>query len=323
VKALALAACAALLSGCYFAQLGAGQLALLEGQRPLDDAIAEERDPERRVLLQHVPDLRRYANERLQLRPGHNYTGYCAGDPDAVAHVVAGSERTRFEPYTWWFPIAGKVPYKSHFSRARAEAEAAELEAQGYDAHVGPVTAYSTLGILRDPLTTPMLRDGLIRFVEVLFHEMAHARLYVAGQTDFNEQLASFVGKQAALEYLRSRYADAAGLMAEAEAYFVRREQLDARVLAAIDVLDALYERGLPEPEVLRRRQPVFDGLEAELAALYPDRPRTEWRMNNARLLQWRRYSRGTELFERLFAQGGGSWRRFWFLVERYASEQF
>jgi predicted aminopeptidase len=268
-----------------------------------------------------VPDLRRYAAERLQLRPGSNYTGYCAGDPDAVAHVVVGSERTRFEPYTWWFPIAGKVPYKSHFARARAEAEAAELEADCYDAYVGRVTAYSTLGILRDPVTTPMLREGLVWFVEVLFHEMAHARLYVRGQTDFNEQLASFVGRQGALEYLRSRYGHEPAMMAEAARHFSRREQLDTRVLASIGALDVLYAAELPEAEVLRRRELVFSALELELGALYPERPAAEWTMNNARLLQWRRYSRGAQLFEQLFAEGQGSWRRFWFLVERHAKQ--
>lgn len=309
------------LPGCYFTQLAGGQLELINGQRALERAYADERDPERRRLLALVPDLHGYATSVVQLRPGRNYRGYYATGREGITAIVLAAERTRFEAYTWWFPIAGEVPYKSYFDEADAEAEAAELAAEGYDTWVGHATAYSTLGILRDPVTDVMMQRGLAAFVEVLFHEMAHARLYAPGHSDWNEQLASFVGQQAARDYLVSRYGAGSPELLEVEQLQARRAALEQRVSEAIEVLEALYGGGLPDAEVLRRRAPVLAALERDLRALYPELPPEELRMNNARLLQYKRYDRDSEEMRALWQRAGESWVAFWALAEQRARE--
>jgi predicted aminopeptidase len=316
---LALACLAACTSGCYFARLGARQLELVNDQQPLPRAIAEEGDPERRAMLMMVPALRSFARNTLQLPVGGSYAGYYATEDAGILFVLVASERTRFSPYTWWFPIAGEVSYKSFTRESEAHAEADALGRRGYDTWVGPVTAYSTLGFFRDPVTTVMMRKGVIAFVEVLLHEMSHAKLYVPGHTDWNEQLASFVGRKGAAQYLRTRYADNPALLAELDARELRRAQSDVRVSAALSELDALYASGLPEPQILRARLPVFARLSRELRALHPEADPAELEINNAHLLQYRRYLVGSEQLERIWQDAGGSWPRFWSLCEAYA----
>src|SRR5262245_48900798 len=92
------------LSGCYYAQLAGGQLALINEQRPLSRAIAAERDPVRRKLLQFVPDVRRFGRDVILLRPGRSHTGYYATERSGIAYVISASERTRLEPYLFTFP---------------------------------------------------------------------------------------------------------------------------------------------------------------------------------------------------------------------------
>ena len=108
-----------LLPGCYFVQLAAGQLALVNGQRPLADAVASERDPERRRLLELAPDVRSFGRNAMQLRPGANYTGYVATEAEAIVFVVVASEKLRFEPYSFWFPIVGEPRVQELLQRAR------------------------------------------------------------------------------------------------------------------------------------------------------------------------------------------------------------
>jgi len=315
------AICCSLLSGCYFLQLAGGQLELLNGQQPLERAYAAERDPERRHLLARVPDIHSYATTVVQLRPGRNYTGYFETEAEGVTAVLVAAEKTRFEPHTWWFPITGEVPYKSFFDEQDALDEQATLEAEGYDTWLGHATAYSTLGILRDPVTTIMMRRGLSSFVEVLFHEMAHARLYVAGQTDWNEQLASFVGQRAAENYVQARFAEQPGVIAEMQQHFTRRAAHEDRVASAIATLERLYDAGLAEPEVLRRRSGIFAALERDLRALFPEAEPDALKMNNARLLQYQRYDRDSDEMNRLWRAGGGSWVGFWANAEARAQE--
>lgn len=307
------------LSGCFYVEASGGQLDLINQQRPIGDAWAHEKDPERKALLGEVPSILRFARDVMLLRPHGSYRGYYETEAEGLTYVVSAAERTRFESYTWWFPVAGEVAYKSHFEREQAEREAAALEAQGLDVWIAPSRAYSTLGILRDPVVTTMMRDGPIAFVEVLLHELAHARLYVAGHTDFNEQLASFVGEKGTELYFDARRFVGTGAAQAVRDQQQRRARAEALIHDAIDQLEALYARGLPEAEVLRERKPILDALERELAALSPERSPEELRMNNARLMQYRRYGRRAPYLESMWRESGGSFRRFWALADAYA----
>ena len=309
-----------LAQACYFAELGGTQLALINDQRPLSRAVARERDPQRRALLEMVPALRSFARNVMQLPVGDSYGGYYETEQPGILFVLVGSERTRLQPYTWWFPIVGEVSYKSYVHEAEADGAAAELERGGYDAWVGPVTAYSSLGFFRDPVTTVMMRRGTVVFVEVLLHEMAHAKLYVPGQTDWNEQLASFVGRKGAEQYLRSRFGDDSALVAELQARERARVRSDALVRAALAELEALYTSGRPSRDILRARQPIFERLSAELRAQHPDADASDLVINNAHLVQYRRYLVGSEQLEAMWKQARGSWPQFWRLCRAYAA---
>jgi predicted aminopeptidase len=319
-RCFAAVVCSLLLSGCYLSDLAGRQLSLLNEQQPLPRAIADERDPERLALLRMVPALRSFGRDRMQLPVGHSYAGYYATEQTGIAFVLVGSEKTRLREYSWWFPIVGRVAYKSFVDEASAREEQRELEAAGYDSWVGRVTAYSTLGLLRDPVTTVMMRKGIVSFVEVLLHEMAHMRLYAPGHTDWDEQLASFCGRVGAEQYLRSRHADDAALMAELEQHASRRVRLDHAVRVALAQAQALYRSGRPTAELLARRQVIFARLSAVLAQLDPEADAAELSVNNARLLQYRRYLAGSEQFERMWVQARRGWPEFWRLVEQRAA---
>jgi predicted aminopeptidase len=320
-SALGLGLLFALGSGCELAKLGGQQLALVNDQEPLPRAMRDERDPERRRLLWLVPDVRAFGRNALQLPVGRSYAGYYATDRKGIAFVLCASERTRLRAYRWWFPIVGSVEYKSYLDEDDARAAARALEAEGYDTWVGRVTAYSTLGFFRDPVTSVMMQKGMLDFVEVLLHEMAHQRLYVPGHTDWNEQLASLVGRRGAEQYLRARFGADRALIAELERRGARRSEVETSLRATLDELEALYASGRGEAQVLRQREPIFRRLEARLGALLPEEEPDQLRINNAHLMQYRRYLAGADELERLWADARGSWVKFWQLVERRAQQ--
>jgi predicted aminopeptidase len=311
---------ALVLSGCYYAELAGLQLSLINDQRPIAEAAAAESRTFRRALLGMVPEIRSFARSTVQLPVGSSYRGYYRTQAKGILFVVVGSQRLRLQPYTWWFPVVGTAAYKSFTDETSAQAEAQRLERAGFDAWVGRVTAYSSLGFFTDPVTTVMMQNGVVGFVEVLLHEMAHVRLYVPGHTDFNEQLASFVGQVAAEQFLRSRHGHSPAVMSELQRHIRVRKQLDVLVRDRLAALEMLYAGSEATSAKLRLRAEIFARLHADLMDLYPEREPPELIVNNARMLQYRRYIAGTELMQPFWRAAGGSWPRFWRLIEAHAS---
>ena len=97
------------------------------------------------------------------------------------------------DPRRRCFPVAGCLSYRGYFSESDAEAYAAELSSEGWDASVTGVRAYSTLGWFDDPLLSSMVELSEPWLAGIVFHELAHQRLYAPGDTDFNESFAVVV----------------------------------------------------------------------------------------------------------------------------------
>ncbi|HSM68558.1 MAG TPA: aminopeptidase, partial [Xanthomonadales bacterium] len=233
-----------------------------------------------------------------------------------VWNVVAAPEFS-LEPRRWCFPVAGCVPYRGYFDRTRAERFADRLRDLGLDVSVRPATAYSTLGWFSDPLLDTMLSDDELQLAATLFHELAHRRLYVKGDTAFNEAYATFVGREGVRAWLASQE-DRARLgewqrRLDASDAFARLQARTRRQLSA------LYARGLPATQARQAKQAVFDDMlrryrkmvTSELdgydafGAWFASQP------NNADLALFHDYHAGVCAFAALFAEAGGNFHQF------------
>jgi len=198
------------LGGCealgYYTQAASGHLELMRSRQSmasiLDDP-ATEADLKARLAL--VEDLLEFAEDELGLPAEGQYRHYVALDRDAVVYNVMAAPRYDLAPLLWCFPIAGCVAYRGYFEQSKAQAKAAELAAEGFDVHVGGAAAYSTLGWFSDPLLSSFLWRDEAALAELLFHELAHVRVYLPGDTAFNESYATFVGREGIRRWLAGR----------------------------------------------------------------------------------------------------------------------
>jgi predicted aminopeptidase len=197
-----LAFCLAACSPAYVLRAGYEEAKILCRRQPIERLLRrDDLDAETRTKLELVLAVRAFARDTLGLTANNSYTTYARVDADQVVHVVTAAYRTRLEPYTWWFPIVGRVPYKGYFSQTAAEAEAAELERDGYDTAVRPSVAFSTLGWFADPLLSSLLRYDRVTLAEVIIHELLHNTAYFGGHADFDESFATFVGMRGAMAF--------------------------------------------------------------------------------------------------------------------------
>lgn len=335
VVALALTA-VCLTSGCsslgYYAQAASGHVSLLNKARPVPEWLADETTPqplrERLALSQRLRD---FAVSELKLPDNASYRRYAElGRPAAVWNVVAAPELS-LTLKTWCFPVVGCVGYRGYYDRAAAEALAAEVRAQGFEATVQAIPAYSTLGKLpgdyfSDPLLNTFIRWPEGELARLVFHELAHQVAYAKGDTMFNESFATTVERIGGSRWLQEHASPEA--RAEYAALDARRQQFRRIAMQARADLEALYRRTDLDDEAKRvAKRERFASLRAEHAALKAG----PWQgfagydawfanANNASLGVLAAYNELVPQFERLFEREGRDFDRFYAEVKRLAA---
>jgi predicted aminopeptidase len=131
---------------------------------------------------------------------------------------------------------------------------------------VGGVATYSTLGHLPDPVFNTMLAWSEARFVATVFHELAHERLYVAGDSEFSEAFASVVEQEGVRRWLQSRGETAA--LERYRASLQRDAEFAALLRAARQRLAQLYASGAPPATLRVEKQREFGRLKFEYTRL-------------------------------------------------------
>lgn len=140
--------------------------------------------------------------------------------------VASASEQYYIKPYLWHFPFLGGVPYKGFFSRKLLYKEIDFLKKGNFDLDTGQVNAYSTLGILNDPIMPAMLQLNEADLAETIFHELVHKYYFEPKKQHINESLAQAFGEKLAEKYLQTKYGDASSELASYQLKIKKRDAL-------------------------------------------------------------------------------------------------
>ena len=240
----------------YVARLSWTEARILLRREPIERVIARpDVDPALRERLRLVLAARSFARDRLGFEVGDSYTTYAAVTPgETTVHVVSAAYRDHLKPYTWWYPIAGRVPYRGFFDRSAAQAEASRLARHDLDVDVRTAVAFSTLGWFADPLLSTTAQARPVSLVTTVLHELFHQTLYVPGESAFNESAATFAGERGAIEFFCTGPEADAGRCRTARTAWAET-RVRARVLQHLAArLRRLYAEHLPAAERERER---------------------------------------------------------------------
>jgi len=173
-----------------------GQVEVLRKRRPVTEVIDDEKtDAVLRRRLQMVQEARQFAVDQLLLPENGSYRSYADLGRDYVVWNVFAAPEFSLTPKQWCYPIAGCVAYRGYFAEEKAVKKARKLKKSGFDVFVSGVAAYSTLGRFDDPVLNTMMNWSDSILIETLFHELAHQKLYVSGDSAFNESFATAVAE--------------------------------------------------------------------------------------------------------------------------------
>ncbi len=235
-----------------------GQIHVLLNAEPIASFLEKPDFPEDlKQKIRFVQDVREFAVNELDMTDTDNYTTLYDQKGDAILWVVTAAPEFSLKPYQWNFPLAGNFPYKGFFNKDLVQAEANKMKRLGYDVEIDDVSAWSTLGWFSDPILSNNLKRDYGSLANLIIHELTHATIYVKDSAEMNENLASFIGHQGAIQFL-SAYPGGDSMLINYE-----NQRSDVRLYKAymkerIEALDKLYEKGASTIEAKRAEKARF-----------------------------------------------------------------
>jgi predicted aminopeptidase len=315
-------------AGCetlqFYRQAAWGQWQIMSARQSVTRLLADsDTAPVLSERLGLSREILEFAHQHLGLESEGRYASYVELDRSHVLWNVFAARPYSLEDAQWCYPIVGCAPYRGYFNEQRALQVAQRYAERGFETYVGGVPAYSTLGWFEDPLLSTFVSWPAGDLVNLLIHELTHGKVWAGGDVAFNESLAEFTGLRGTQSWFARR-----GETDRWLAWYARRQGWQSFrdfVVAAKAHLQVVYAgpvQRLEEDKVsafagLRscyesNRDMLGGGRYDELMAHH---------FNNAFLVSIGTYAGWLPAFERLFAQHGEDWPRFWQAVEVLAAQ--
>lgn len=315
-----LTVCGILLSGCetlgYYLQSGVGHMTLLSQRQSIEQLMgAPATRPELVSRLAYVQSVLTFAHNRLDLPDQGSYRHFVDVGREALVWSVVAAPEFSLVPKQWCYPIIGCANYRGYFKRMAAERYAQRLTKLGWDVAVQRVPAYSTLGWFNDPLPSTVIYWPKTDLAELIFHELAHQRLYISDDSAFNESYASVVAAAGVRQWAHATADDQ-----ELKLWRIRqrsRKVIDRLILSARDELEGLYRSDTNASVRKRKKNAIFDQLKSryDKLASHPGyqtyRGWFEQTLNNAHLVSISTYQKWVPALQQLLRDTKCDFRHF------------
>jgi predicted aminopeptidase len=170
----------------------------------------------------------------------------------------------------------------------------------------------------------------MFSIADLIIHEQTHATVFLKGQIQFNEELATFVGWEGALDFIRRRWGEDSEELREARAALADSQTYFSVMLELHGELERLYvesrKAGVSRAEILRGREEMFEAFRRSFPERRPELFASEaFRnmkappLNNAYLMSFVRYGQDLDLFYELHRSTGGDLARTVAVVKELA----
>ena len=315
-----------MLSGCstvgYYAQSINGELNILAKRQSISQLIqSKDISPELKQKLTTVLRIREFSTRQLDLPDNGSYLSYVdLHRPYVVWNVFAAPEFT-LELKKWCFLFAGCVGYRGYFSQQEALEFAKSMQAKGYDVYVGGVDAYSTLGWFDDPLLSTVIKYDDVHLAGLIFHELAHQKIYIKNDTAFNEGYAHTVELEGIKRWMV--FNGTPGMDSKYQESTRRRKDFVKLITGTGEKLKQLYSSQLPDVIKKNRKEQIFHAMRSE----YLHIKEQQWGgysgydawfsddLNNAKLLSITTYTDYVPAFKALFKNENENFKKFFAAV--------
>jgi len=308
----------------YYGQAIGGHVSLMASSEPLAEVMQDpDTSDELRQGLELAQSIVAFAEQEMSLPGNGSYRHYVKVRGRYVVWNVIATPPYSIEARQWCYPFAGCVTYRGYYAEEDAREFARTLQSEGMDITVAGASAYSTLGWLDDPLFSSMLYKQEARLVEVIIHELAHQRLYIAGDTIFNEGFASVVAREGVRRWFEKKQRP------QEYQTFLQSQDMDMALnrtlMTTRQQLQLLYTSDSSDEVKATEKIRIFAMLQDEYKRMKStgelDGRFDKWMkgpLNNANLALVAAYHQLEPELELLLSQQGGDLEAFYRLAEHY-----
>ncbi len=296
-----------------------GQLHIVNNAEDIDTVLARgQLTADQLDKLELMRDAREFARRRMGLYTRDQFDMFYDAGDDPVAYNLSAAPDDALTPYTWWFPIIGTIPYLAFFDRSSVDARADDLQRDNHDTFIYELDAYNASNFFSNPILSPVLQREKVDLASVVIHELLHSTVWAPDNTDFNESLATFVGRTGAIDFFNSDFVDEPELAERARELFEDVDRLEGFIQALIDELNVLYASTRPRTDKLAQRELIIEAAKVrfkdDIRPTLNDPKLFSWipdmEPNNAFLLGFQRYSRDLNIFAAVHEATGRVWPR-------------
>lgn len=221
-----------------------GQLKIIWNTKKISELKEDANTPAKWIeKLALIEEIKNFAQDSLGLEVGENYSSFYDQKGKAILWNVTASPEFEIKAYQWKFPLVGSFPYKGFFDKKKAIHEQKQLDKQGYDTRISEVSAWSTLGILNDPVLSSMLNRSAGKLAELIIHESTHSTIYLKNNVQFNENIASFIGRKGAEKFLNAYFGEESSEMLNYQRQLTKSEVYRSYMQQAISKLKTAYKK--------------------------------------------------------------------------------
>ncbi|MBG86522.1 MAG: aminopeptidase [Verrucomicrobiales bacterium] len=318
-------------SGCkhiaYYGQAARGQMQIFTRQKPINDLLVDPTIPDDlKRRLKVIEEARAFAQSRLKLKASGHYTSYADLERPYVVWNVFAAPRHSIEAESWWYPIVGSQTYRGYFSKKGATNCAVELREEGLDVFVGGVEAYSTLGWFRDPVLNTWIDRDDPRLAALVFHELTHQRLYIAGDTSFNEAFATAVERAGVRLWLEEKGDEEAikawDALQQQRDDFANLVKTTRAALKTAYAVDDVAEKESGKQQIIEEFRSKLTGLQSDWGNTNSYRSWITYPVNNARLNTVSTYYDLVPGFLALLEQHQGDFESFYEAVKKLSRKK-
>lgn len=320
------------LNGClsYLGHTVSNQIKLMSRRVPIEMALEiYDFNEDEKEKLKMVSEIKTFARIKLGMDINKNvYSTYIQLNRPYVTYLLRVSEIYALKPYTWYFPVVGKVPYKGFFDKELAKGEAKTFPARKYDTIVRGVAAYSTLGWTEDSVLSSMLPYSKGDFTITVFHELAHTVLFFSSQINFNERFAEFVGRKAAELFFQAKEGESSETLQMMQAQWADELIFFAFMEKEYNLLDQWYKNNIGRVTNESKNRRLKEIQNRFLLQIQPQMKTHRYdyfpkiRLNNAQMLSYRTYNYKMDEFEKLYDLSGHDMKAFIQLCSRFEDDK-
>ncbi len=305
----------------YYMHSAQGQVSIMQKMQDIDDVMQDETTQATlKRQLKLVGSIRQFAFEQLSLPESDSYTQYAdIGRPYVLKNLFASDEFST-SLQSWCYPIVGCAGYRGYFDENKLEQFKSTLLQQGKDVYVANIPAYSTLGWFDDPVLNTFISWPEYRLAGLMFHELAHQRLYIDNDSQFNESFAMAVQYSGVEKWLQDK-----GQFEKLKRY-KQYQQNRLKVISLIDQgrlnLTQLYEQNLGDNEKRSQKKQLLAQLRIDYEELSSEfevpggfKYWFKGELNNAKLASVSTYLSRVKAFRKLLQSHAGNYDEFYLHV--------